>query len=229
MLEHNDTPPPIPDASTASESSNIITTLLKAPQDVSAAIAEQRQLLPSSLLLLAVAMLCHALFGFAIGLFGGFNVAIMDAVKIPLVAICSLLLCFPSLYVFSCVTGSPLSLSQTLMLGCSCLAMVGLLLVGLAPVVWLFAVSTESLPFVAFLTLGVLFIALLFTVRFIGKLRSNPLFRQQTGISIWVLIITIVTLQMTTTMRPILGEGKAGWWTGEKKSFLLHFGSSLEE
>jgi hypothetical protein len=235
MTEHDNTspskttPPPPPAAGEEPGADHIVTALLKAPHKVSDAIAGGRDHLRSATVLLAVAVACHAVFGLAVGLFGGPGVAAMDIVKVPLVAVCSLLLCFPSLYVFACVAGSPLSLSQTLMLGCSCLAMIGLLLVGLAPVAWLFAVSTESLPFVVVLALLIWLIALSFASRYVGKLRANPLFKRQAGIKLWFLILTLVTLQMATCMRPMLVKPRDGWWTAEKKFFLSHFGSTFEQ
>ncbi|MFO7871702.1 MAG: hypothetical protein R6V03_09760 [Kiritimatiellia bacterium] len=223
-------PPPMPNSNTATNTGNIVTSLLKAPSRVADAIAHQRkELVSAAVSLLVVAVVCHAVFGFAVGLFGGWSVALMDVVKAPLVAVCSLLLCFPSLYVFACVAGSPLSISQTVALGCSCLAMVGLLLVGLAPVAWLFAVSTESLSFIVILTLFIWLIALSFAARYVGKLRANPLFQKQAGIKMWFLILIIVTLQMTTCMRPMLAKPEKGWWTGGKQFFLSHFGSTFEK
>ena len=106
--------------------------------------------------------------------------------------------------------------------------MLGLLLVGLAPVVWLFAVSTESLPFVVVLTFLIWFIALAFTARYVGKLQVNPLFKRQAGIKVWFLILAIVTLQMTTCMRPLLAKPEKGWWTGRKEFFLTHFESIFD-
>ena len=223
-------PPPVPSDDTGTDTGNIVTSLLKAPTKVADAIAlRQKNLLGAAASLLAVGVVCHAVFGFAVGLFGGWSVAVMDIVKVPLVAVCSLLLCFPSLYVFACVAGSPLSISQTVALGCSCLAMVGLLLVGLAPVAWLFAVSTESLPFIVILVLVIWLISLSFAARYVGKLRANPLFQRQTGIKMWFLILTIVSLQMTTCMRPMLAKPEEGWWTGGKAFFLSHFGSTFDE
>jgi hypothetical protein len=221
--------PPLPPGHDTPTTRNIVTALLKEPQRVAEAIAGQRDLGRSAGMLLASGVACHVVFGLAMGMFGGLTVAAMDVVKVPLVAICSLFLCFPSLYVFACVAGSPLSLSQTFILGCSCVAMVGLLLVGLAPVVWLFAVSTESLPFMVVLTLLVWLVALAFTARYVGKLRANPLFQRQAGIKVWFLILMLVTLQMATCMRPMLAKPEKGWWTAEKKFFLSHFGSTFDQ
>lgn len=224
-------PPPVPADGLPTGSANIVTDLLKNPGRVAGIIATERTgLFKSSVGMLAVALLCHAVFGAAIGLFAGWNAALMDAAKAPLIALCALMLCFPSLYVFSCVAGSPLTLLQTFALGCSCQAMVGLLLIGLAPVAWLFAVSTASLPFIVLLAFAVWLVAVIFAARYVGKLKAVPLFSNQSGIMTWFVILVIVSLQMTTCMRPLLGEptGK-GLWAGEKMFFMAHFGSMFED
>jgi len=210
------------------ESGNIVGALLKSPQKVTKAIEAQQNLAKSSIQLLCAAIACHAVFGLAIGLFGGTAVAPMTVVKVPLIALCSLLLCFPSLYVFTCVAGSPITLAQAFTLGCSCFAMTGLILVGLAPVAWLFAVSTESLPFVVILTLFIWFISVAFTARYVERMKEAQLFQRQTGIKLWFIILTIVTMQMVTCMRPILVKPDHGWWKAEKMFFLSHFGKTLE-
>ncbi|MFC1451841.1 hypothetical protein ACFLSJ_00685 [Verrucomicrobiota bacterium] len=224
------TPPATPPGNVIGGAESIVTALLKTPNRVADTIAaQQKGLLRAAFALLAVAVACHAVFGAAIGLFAGWPVAAMDAVKAPLVALCSLFICFPSLYVFACVAGAPLSLSQTFALGCSCLAMVGLLLVGLAPVAWLFAVSTGSLPFIVMLAILIWLVAVAFAARYVGKLKATPLFHRQAGIKMWFLILIVVTLQMTTCMRPMLGKPAKSWWTGEKKFFLSHFGSTFDQ
>lgn len=207
---------------------NIVASLLKAPEHVAEAIANRKDPLVAGVKLLCAAIVFHAVFGLAMGLFGGWQVAVMDVVKVPLVAVCSLLLCYPSLYVFACVGGTPLCLSQVFFLGASCLAMTGLLLVGLAPVAWLFSISTANLPFVTMLALFIWIFAILFTVRYIEKLRAQALFQKSGGIRLWLLVLVVVTLQMVTCMRPILTTPKAGWWTGEKMFFLQHFGSTFD-
>ena len=222
-------PPPVPPSHARPETHNVASTLLKNPLRISETIAGQKHLLRSSLALLLVAIACHVVFGLAVGLFGGWPVAAMDMVKMPLVALCSLLLCFPSLYVFTCVAGAPLTLAQTGVLGCSCLALAGLILVGLAPVAWLFAVSTKSVSFVTLLAFLIWLVAIGFAGRYVDKLGVHPLFRRQAGIKLWLLILILVTLQMATCMRPMLARPEQGWWTGEKQFFLSHFGSTFED
>lgn len=97
-------PPPIPSRDRTTPVGGIVSSLLKAPAKVADVIALQQKDLPAvAASLLAVAVVCHAIFGLALGLFAGWSVAVMDVLKAPLVAVCSLLLCFPSLYVFACV------------------------------------------------------------------------------------------------------------------------------
>ena len=219
-----ETPPRPPPAS-------LMAALLKSPEHVTNAIAEDKNAIRHGLTLLAYALLFHAIFGLAIGFFGGASVAMMAAIKTPLIALCSLLLCLPSLYVFSSVGGTPITLSQTIMLGAACLAMIGLLLIGLAPVAWLFSASTQNLPFVVMLTIFLWLISVLFAVRFIRRSRANPVFQRIGGIGIWFIVFILVSLQMTTCMRPLLEKSVAGktWWAADKKFFLAHFASCFGE
>jgi hypothetical protein len=212
-----------PSSENAPDNMGVVTSLLKAPKRVLEAIAEERDLVRGSMRLLAAAMLCHAGFGVAIGFFGGTWVAVMDFVKVPLIALFSMIICFPSLYVFTCVAGTPMSLSQVFALGSSCLAMMGLLLAGLAPVAWLFAVSTASVPFMVILVFCVWIIALVFAARYVDKMSLHPRFKLMGGIRVWFFIFIMVTLQMTTHMRPLLVKPENAWKKGEKQFFLLHF------
>ena len=202
--------------------------LLKAPAQVGESIAARRNLLGHGLQYLAAAVMTYAGFGLATGLFGGWSVGLMAVVKAPLVAVFSFLLCIPSLYVFSCVGGSPLSGAQIAVLGTACLAMVGLLLMALAPVVWLFAVSTSNLPFVVMLDLLVWFVGLAFALRLIGPLSQAAPLRRSGGIKVWFLVLALTSLQMTTFLRPILTPPGESWWTPQKQFFLAHFGSCFD-
>jgi len=224
------TPPPLP-GSEPVVVENPLAALLKAPAQLAGIMARNEGLFRTGLLFMLCALVFHAVFGFAIGLFSGWGIGLMAAVKAPMIAFFALLLCFPSLYVFSSVNGVPLTLSQTFMLGSSCLAMIGLLLIGLAPVAWLFAVSTESLPFMVLLVTAIWFVSLSFSIRFVNKLKTGTLIRRTGGIGVWFVILALVTLQMTTCLRPLLGkpDPARGWFTSEKKFFLSHYGSTLDE
>jgi hypothetical protein len=83
------------------------------------------------------------------------------------------------------------------------MAVVSILLLGFAPAVWIFAESTDSLGFMGTLAIGSWIIAVLFALRFLksvifvsGGTQKGPLF-------IWSVVFLLVTLQMTTSLRPI--------------------------
>ncbi len=225
------TPPPVPPAAAPEPAEppcrNELGSLLKAPGRLVAQIDADRDLLPSALRMAFWGLVFHAVFGLALGLFGGWATARMAAAKTPMIALCSVLLCFPSMYVFACVGGMPLSLTQATLLAGAVLAVTGLLLLALAPVAWLFAVSTNNLAFVVLLTLLVWLVASGFARGFLGRLRDSARLNRLSGLNWWMLVYMLVSWQMTTFLRPLLRAPDGGWWTGEKMFFLVHFGRSL--
>ena len=97
-----------------------------------------------------VAVTGSGAFGFAIGSFAGWDVAAIDALKMAGVMLFSFFLCYPMLYVFACLGGCELNPFRLMAVGLVCMAILGCLLAALAPIMWLFAVSTESVGFIVF-------------------------------------------------------------------------------
>ncbi len=65
-------------------------------------------------------------------------------------------------------------------------------------------------------------IALLFAFRFIMVTLKMHGASQPAPLVIWCIVFMLVTLQLTTTLRPILGTSDK-FMTGEKKFFLHHW------
>ena len=204
-----------------------ISRLLKSPGGLARQITEDHDLWRCGLHLLLWGLVCHALYGVAMALFGGVAAAAMTSLKAPAIALASVLVCLPSLYVFAAVGGRPLSVSQTFAIGSAVVAMIGLLLLGLAPVAWLFAVSTKSSAFTVLFSVTAWCIAVGFARRFINQLRKVPSFSHTTGLKWWLFVYMLVSLQMVTTQRPLLERPKGQWYRGEKQFFLVHFVGSL--
>jgi len=215
----------------SSNPTSMVAALLKAPAFVAQEIAQERGTMAVGILFLVAGTLFHAIFGFSVGLFSGWQVAAIAALKASLIALGSLLHCFPSLYVFSSVGGAPLSLRQAFLLGSSSLAMVGILLIGLAPVAWLFAVSTGSLGFVVLLTLIIWLVCVGFAVKYVERIKLHLPIGRAGGISLWFVILVLVSFQMTTCLRPILvaSHSKAGSKAPGKQFFLAHFASCFDK
>jgi len=108
----------------------------------------------------------------------------------------------------------------------SCLASV--LLVGFAPVVWVFSMSTESVGFMGFLHMAFWLVGIFFGIRILLQRCSHLSVYGQGYLHVWALVFMIVSLQMTATLRPILGISESFFPT-EKRFFLQHWSDVLSE
>jgi len=136
------------------------------------------------------------------------------------------LICFPSLYIFASLAGAEISINRLASLLGGMLALTGMLLLGFAPAVWIFTQGTSSVGFMGFLALGAWLVATSFGFRFLfGALRVHGA-GQGLPLTIWAVIFLLVGLQLTTTLRPILGRSDR-FFTPEKKFFLEHWSDSM--
>jgi hypothetical protein len=178
-----------------------------------------------------IALVSILLFGFVLGCFAKNEQLWAAPAKITAGLIFSGLICFPSLYIFATLAGARVSISQLAACLAGALALAGLLLLGFAPAVWIFAESTDSLGFMGTLAIGSWVIAVFFALRFLKSVIFATGGTQKGPLAIWSIVFLLVTLQMTTSLRPILGRSDVRL-TQEKKFFLQHwgdtFGSSLK-
>src|SRR5260370_41064186 len=80
----------------------------------------------------------------------------------------SALICLPSLYIFSCLGGSKARLVEVVGLVAGLLLLMTVLLIGFAPVAWVFSQSTESVAAMGALHLAFWLISTCFGIRFIN-------------------------------------------------------------
>ena len=177
---------------------------------------------------LATGLCGFALYGFAAGFFAGWRIALVDAVKGAGIAAFAYALCLPALYVFASLGGARLSAAQILTLGATSFGTAGLLFAALAPVLWIFAVSTSSAAFIALLFFGAILIALFFTLQPAKALARRGAFGSIAGMRVWLALLVVVALQTVTLVRPMLAEApekdsKADEKRREKCFFLTHF------
>jgi hypothetical protein len=167
-----------------------------------------------------------AVYGLAVGsLAGGAQLWIAPA-KLALGTLLSVLICLPSLYIFSSLGGSDLRLGAVAGALAAAVCLSALLLIGFAPVAWIFSQSTDSVAFMGTLHLLFWLIGLSFGLRLIGGMNR---LRDEGGrghLRTWSLIFIFVCLQMTTTLRPVVGRSDH-FLPGEKKFFLIHWADSL--
>ncbi len=178
--------------------------------------------------MLAVAFVCAGVYGVVAGTFSGGTQLWIAPVKIALGLMISAAICLPSLYIFTCLSGAQSRLAEVCGLLAGLLMLMTILLVGFAPVAWIFSQSTESIAWMGFLHLIFWFVATLFGVRFMKNGFSHANAKSQAGVNVWICIFLLVALQMTTALRPIIGKSDTFFPT-EKKFFLGHWLDTLEE
>ena len=175
-----------------------------------------------------LAVISMLVFGFVLGTFAYGTQLWAAPLKIGAGLLFAGLICYPSLYIFSSLAGCQASATRLAATLGGMLALAGLLLLGFAPAIWIFAQGTSSFGFMGSLSVGAWLIALLFAFRFIRTVLSEHGTTQKSPMRIWCVIFLLVTLQLTTSLRPILGHSDK-LLTNEKKFFLAHWSETFGE
>ena len=125
-----------------------VSSLLSDPGGFAARLRDSERIALPAVFLALVSLVGAAVFGFAVGSFVDLQVAFADSAKMVGVVAFSFALTYPTMYVFASISGSMLSPARLLGLGLVATATLGCILAALAPVLWLFSVSTETVGFI---------------------------------------------------------------------------------
>ena len=173
-------------------------------------------------------IVCSAIYGAVAGTSTGGSQLGIASVKVAIGLMISATICLPSLYIFTCLSGSQARLMEICGLLSGLLLLMTVLLIGFAPVAWIFSQSTDSLVWMGALHLTFWLIATYFGLRFLHAGFSQTSARSHAGFNTWVVIFVLVALQMTTALRPILGRSDT-FLPGDKKFFAVYWGQCLKE
>lgn len=221
-----DTEPDEPIGEPAGRSlSATVDSLLKSPETLFDLDEKERSSVAINLA--AIAALSFAIFAFVLGLFSGGSQLWAVPVKVLCGAAISAAITLPSLYIFACLGGMDISLKKAAALLLVGMALIGLILLGLGPVSWIFTQSTESVGFMGFLTLMFWLIALCFGVTLLIRCAEASGIGNKAYLASWIGIFVIVTLQMSTSLRPLIGPAEETFLPTEKRFFLEHWLTGL--
>lgn len=176
--------------------------------------------------MVVISILCSLIYGVVVGTFSMGAQLWAAPAKIAGGLLISAVICLPSLYIFACLSGSQARLAEICGLVAGLQALTTILLIGFAPVAWLFSQSTQSAAWMGALHLGFWFIAVSFGLRFLATGFAHSQARSRAGLGAWVTIFVLVVLQMTTALRPIVGTADT-FLPKEKKFFLTHWKDCL--
>lgn len=201
-------------------------SLLRRPHALVVRLAEPNHGATGKFALMAIGS--FLLFGLVLGCFAKHEQLWAAPLKITAGLLFSGLICFPSLYIFATLAGARVAASQMAACLAGALALAGLLLLGFAPAVWIFAESTDSFGFMGALAIISWIVAVSFSLRFLKSVVTSTGGTQKGPLVIWSVVFLLVTLQMTTSLRPILGRSSM-LLTQEKKFFLQHWTDMMAE
>ncbi|MGJ8697584.1 MAG: hypothetical protein ACSHYF_14800 [Verrucomicrobiaceae bacterium] len=235
MTDTNTTPPELPekeDHSTApvlNKEAGIIEVfecLLKHPHSLINTIRHNAN--PTHLIakLALLALGGFLIFGLTLGSFSFHEQLWAAPLKTILGLTITSIICLPSLYIFSALTGTTLGIKEIVQGMAGSLALIAALLLGFTPVLWVFSQSTSSEPFFGFLVLLAWLIALFFGTGLLIKMLDHTGTNKKGPLRIWIGIFLLVSLQMSTTLRPIIGRSDTHFTT-EKRFFLEHWFSEM--
>lgn len=178
------------------------------------------------MVLLFIAAFCALVYGFIVGTFSGGTQLWAAPVKVAGGLLVSGLICLPSLYIFCCLSGSQARLGEVFGLLAGMLAITTILLIGFAPVAWVFSQSTESVLTMGTLHLIFWMVATIFGLRFLARGFSQLKAGSSGMLVLWGVIFLLVALQMTTALRPIVGKSDH-FFPATKQFFLSHWFDNL--
>jgi hypothetical protein len=200
----------------ASDYQDFLSSILSDRERFFTAVVEEVDLggkLRHSLLTL---LLLSAFYGAAAGAYSGSLQAVSAGVKLPLLLLVTLGICFPAFYVVQILVGSRLRLLQVLVLVLASLALTAILLAAFVPISVFFLITGANYHFlqllhvIVVLTAGLLgMYALHDGLTLVCEKRGVYPKKAITIMRVWTVLFAFVGIQVAWNLRPFLGERDA--------------------
>jgi hypothetical protein len=155
------------------------------------------------------------LYGLVMGGFHSFIQALVAGVKIVVLFIATLAICFPSFYIIQQVLGSRMSFSQMMIIILSGFILSFTITLSFAPIIVFFLVTGNNYHFLQLLHVSVFIFSGIFGIRLIIEALKYACeiksIYPQIGVTvfrIWIVIFAFVGIQLAWNLRPFLGDKK---------------------
>ena len=153
------------------------------------------------------------LYGIIMGSYNGLLQSIVTGIKIPVLIMLSLLICFPALYVVQSLIGSTMTLFQMANIIFSGFFVFSTIALSFAPIVIFFMITSDSYSFLKLLHVAIFTFSGIFAVKtIINGLKfscEKKNIYPKLGMNIfkiWVFILAFVSSQLTWNLRPFVGS-----------------------
>lgn len=201
--------------------SRTLDTMIKHPGEISYAIlAEHRPRI--QLHLIVIFVISVLAYGLIVGSFSGGGQWIHAPVCLLLGWMASGLICLPSLHIFTSLAGGEQSLRDSTGMLLQAMTLHAIVLIGFAPVSFIFSQATDGVFFMGALHVTAWLIGAWFALRMIQN--AFLLYTGQEGfLRLWSGIFVLVAMQMSTTLRPLIGPFDGTWALAGKKFFITYW------
>jgi len=210
--------PPLPERPLPRGFFGLLDALLRRPASVYRALDVRRDVVP---VLAGLSFVTLAITGLVMAAFSGGMQLLWVPLKLSLGLLACALLTLPSLYIFTSLSGGTQSFRQTAGAQLMGVALIGILLVGFAPVSWLFSQATSSAAFMGGMHVVFFLLAAHFGLGLIRRALGSEGHAPK-AIVLWSVLFLVVALQMSTTLRPLVGPDD-GLLFHERQFFFVHW------
>ncbi len=204
---------PIPSARTQSGYGSFLTQVLSDREQFFSDVVEGEGLGAKLANSIGTLVALCALYGAAAGAYAGPVQAVAAAVKLPLLFLGTLAICFPGFFVIQVLVGSRLRLSQVLTLVLGALSLTAILLAAVVPITAFFLLTGANYYFLTLLHVvivlgaGLVGMAALHDgLAFACEKRGVYPKKAMTIMKVWAVLFAFVGIQMAWNLQPFVGD-----------------------
>lgn len=158
------------------------------------------------------------LYGVVMGSYSGVLQALTAGVKVPVLFLLSLIICFPAFFVLQFILGSKMLLSQMTIIILSGFVLTSAIMLSFAPIIILFVLTGGNYYFLQLLHIAVFAVAGIFGMKMVLDALKYSCEQKnvypKTGVEVfrfWAAILAFVGIQLAWNLQPFLAEKTAGY------------------
>ncbi len=176
-------------------------------------IAQEKHIGPRLVRLLLLFIGMTFLYGIIMGSYSGAAQALSAGIKVPLLFVLSLLICFPAFFIIQHILGSTMRLPHMTAILLSGFVLTGAIMVSFTPIVAFFMLTGGNYHFLQLLHVAIFVLAGLFGMKTVLDALKYSCEQKniypKTGVVVfrfWVVILAFVGIQLAWNLRPFVAE-----------------------
>ena len=153
------------------------------------------------------------LYGIVMGSYHSFQQAIVSGIKVMILFITTLIICFPSFFIIQQVFGSKMSLRQMTLIILNGFLLASIITLSFTPIIIFFLITGSNYHFLQLLHVAIFIFSGIFGMKLIIDALKYACEKKniypQTGVTVfkvWIIILAFVGIQLSWNLRPFLGD-----------------------